>query len=91
MKQKFSLWGLNLVLFFVLGHTSFAAEKLVGLQSARSMAMALPWIAEEARLYAKYGLDFQLVNIASSGMVTMAMTGGNGEVARLSPCDHHFD
>ena len=80
-KQKFSLWGLNLVLFFVLGQTSFAAEKLVGLQSAPSMAMALPWIAEEARLYAKYGLDFQLVYIASSGMVTMAMTGGNGEVA----------
>jgi hypothetical protein len=45
------------------------------------MAMALPWIADEARLYSKYGLDFQLVYIASSGMVTMAMTGGNGEVA----------
>jgi ABC-type nitrate/sulfonate/bicarbonate transport system substrate-binding protein len=67
--------------FLSLGHPSFAAEKLVGLQSAPSMAMALPWIAEEARLYAKYGLDFQLVYIASSGMVTMAMTGGNGEVA----------
>jgi ABC-type nitrate/sulfonate/bicarbonate transport system substrate-binding protein len=63
------------------GAPGLAAEKLVGLQSAPSMAMALPWIAEEARLYAKYGLDFQLVYIASSGMVTMAMTGGNGEVA----------
>lgn len=57
------------------------AEKLVGLQSAPSMAMALPWIAEEARLYSKYDLDFQLVYIASSGMVTAAITGGNGEVA----------
>src|SRR5262245_53946591 len=63
------------------GSPGFATEKLVGLQSAPSMAMALPWIAEEARLYSKYGLDFQLVYIASSGMVTMAMTGGNGEVA----------
>ena len=80
-KRKLSLWSLNLVLFLFLGQTSFAAEKLVGLQSAPSMAMALPWIAEEARLYSKYGLDFQLVYIASSGMVTMAMTGGNGEVA----------
>jgi hypothetical protein len=41
------------------------AERLVGLQSAPSVAMALPWFAEEARLYAKYDLDFQLVDIAS--------------------------
>ena len=80
-KQKFSLWGLNLVLVFVFGQTSFAAEKLVGLQSAPSIAMALPWFAEEARLYPKYDLDFQLVYIASSGIVTAAMSGGNGSVA----------
>lgn len=43
--------------------------------------MSLPWIAEEARLYAKYGLDFQLVYIASSGIVTAAMSSGSGEVA----------
>jgi ABC-type nitrate/sulfonate/bicarbonate transport system substrate-binding protein len=59
----------------------FAAEKLVGLQSAPSIAMALPSFAEEARLYPKYDLDFQLVYIASSGIVTAAMTGGNGSVA----------
>ena len=35
-----------------------AAEKLVGLQSAPSVAMALPWFAEEARLYPKYDLEF---------------------------------
>ena len=78
--SKFSLC-LSTVLLLALDSKSHAAEKLVGLQSAPSMAMALPWIAEEARLYSKYGLDFQLVYIASSGMVTMAMTGGNGEVA----------
>jgi hypothetical protein len=80
-KRKLSVWGLNLVLFFVLGHTPFAAEKLVGLQSAPSIAMALPWFAEEARLYPKYDLDFQLVYIASSGIVTAAMSGGSGSVA----------
>src|SRR4029453_1929488 len=80
-KRKLSLWGLNLVLFFVLGQSSFAAEKLVGLQSAPSIAMAVPWFAEEARLYPKYDLDFQLVYIASSGIVTAAMSGGNGSVA----------
>ena len=43
--------------------------------------MALPWFAEEARLYPKYDLDFQLVYIASSGIVTAAMSSGNGAVA----------
>jgi hypothetical protein len=44
-----------------VGSSAVAAEKLVGLQSAPSIAMALPWFAEEARLYPKYDLDFQLV------------------------------
>jgi len=72
---------LNLVLLCARVPSIFAAEKLVGLQSAPSIAMALPWFAEEARLYPKYDLDFQLVYIASSGIVTAAMSGGNGAVA----------
>lgn len=63
------------------GASGFTAEKLVGLQSAPSVAMAVPWFAEEARLYPKYDLDFQLVYIASSGIVTAAMSGGSGAVA----------
>jgi len=59
---------------------AFAAEKLVGLQSAPSIAMALPWFADEARLYSKHGLEFQLVYIASSGIVTAAMSSGSGNV-----------
>ncbi len=71
------------LLFGVLSHSAsaVAAEKLVGLQSAPSIAMALPWFAEEARLYPKYDLDFQLVYIASSGIVTAAMSSGSGGVA----------
>ena len=65
----------------LVGRIAAAAEKLVGLQSAPSIAMAVPWFAEEARLYPKYDLDFQLVYIASSGIVTAAMSSGNGSVA----------
>src|SRR6266849_406572 len=72
---------LNGVLLFIFGGDSLATEKLVGLQSAPSIAMALPWFAEEARLYSKYDLDFQLIYIASSGIVTAAMSSGNGSVA----------
>jgi ABC-type nitrate/sulfonate/bicarbonate transport system substrate-binding protein len=71
----------NLVVLSGRGSVILAAEKLVGLQSAPSIAMAVPWFAEEARLYSKYDLDFQLVYIASSGIVTAAMSGGNGSVA----------
>jgi len=66
--------------FLSIGSAVFAAEKLVGLQSAPSVAMALPWFAEEARLYSKHDLDFQLVYIASSGIVTAAMSSGNGNI-----------
>src|SRR5688572_31971049 len=70
-----------IAVFLVFGQPVFAAEKLVGLQSAPSIAMALPWFAEEARLHSTYDPDFQLVYIASSGIVTAAMSGGNGSVA----------
>lgn len=71
----------SMIALLSLTHPSFAAERLVGLQSAPSIAMALPWFADEARLHPKYDLDFQLVYIASSGIVTAAMSGGNGSVA----------
>src|ERR1044071_2067409 len=71
---------LILVVGLTTAYPVLAAEKLVGLQSAPSVAMALPWFAEEARLYSKHDLDFQLVYIASSGIVTAAMSSGNGNI-----------
>jgi NitT/TauT family transport system substrate-binding protein len=41
----------------------------------------MPWVAQEAGLFKKYNLDFQLVFIASSGMVTAAMLGGDAEMS----------
>lgn len=58
-----------------------AAERLVGIYSARVMSQSMPWIAEEAGLFRKYNLDFHLVYIASSGMVTAAMLGGDAEIS----------
>jgi ABC-type nitrate/sulfonate/bicarbonate transport system substrate-binding protein len=72
--------GFSLLFCCFAGSVSFAAEKVVALQSAPSIAMALPWFAEETRLYPKYDLDFQLVYIASSGIVTAAMSSGNGNI-----------
>jgi len=58
-----------------------AAEKLVGIHSARVMSQSMPWIAQEAGLFKKHNLDFQLVYISSSNMVTAAMLGGDAEIS----------
>lgn len=60
--------------------TASAADKLTGLYSARVMSQSMPWIAQEAGLFQKYNLDFDLVFIASSGMATAAILGGDVEV-----------
>src|ERR671923_945238 len=57
-----------------------AADKLVGIHSARVMSQSMPWMAKEAGLFKKYNLDFQLVFIASSSIVTAALLGGDAEM-----------
>jgi ABC-type nitrate/sulfonate/bicarbonate transport system substrate-binding protein len=58
----------------------FGAEKLIGIHSARVMSQSLPWVAEEAGLFKKHNLDFQLVFISSSSIVTAALLGGDAEM-----------
>jgi NitT/TauT family transport system substrate-binding protein len=70
-----------LLLFVLAPCQGFAADKLVGIHSARTMSQSMPWIAEEAGLFKKHGLDFQLVYISSASMVTAAMLSGSGDVA----------
>src|SRR5206468_9588725 len=60
--------------------SAFATDKLVGIHSSRTMSQSMPWIAQEAGVFKKYDLDFQLVFIASSGMVTAALLGGDAEM-----------
>jgi len=71
-----------ILLAFVLAPVGgSAAERLVGIHSARVLSQSVPWIAREAGLLQKYNLDFQLVFIASSPAVTAAMLGGDAEIA----------
>jgi ABC-type nitrate/sulfonate/bicarbonate transport system substrate-binding protein len=71
-----------LLLALILGISSplSAADKLIGIHSARVLSQSLPWIATEAGLFKKHNLDFDLVFIASSPSVTAAMLGGDAEV-----------
>jgi NitT/TauT family transport system substrate-binding protein len=75
-----SLCTAVMVAVFV-SQSGHAADKLLGIHSARTMSQSMPWIAEEAGLFKKYNLDFQLVYISSATMVTAAMLSGDGEVA----------
>jgi len=63
------------------GAPAGAAEKMIGIHSARVMSQSMPWIAQEAGLFKKHNVDFQLVYIASSNMVTAAMLGGDAEMS----------
>ncbi len=60
-----------------------AADRLVGIYSARVMSQSLPWIAQDAGLFKKHNLDFQLVFVASSAFVTAAMLGGDADISLL--------
>jgi NitT/TauT family transport system substrate-binding protein len=71
--------SLLVTMFFAQG-LALGADKLVGIHSARVMSQSLPWIAQEAGLFKKYNLDFSLVFISSSGIVTAALLGGDAEM-----------
>jgi len=60
--------------------TAFTAEKLVGIHSALAISQSLPWIAREAGIFRRNNIDFDLVFMRSSSVVTAAMLGGSAEV-----------
>lgn len=81
-KQSGSVLLLALAVVFgtTSAHAAAALDKMVGIHSARVMSQSMPWIAQEAGLFKKYNLDFSLVFISSSGIVTAALLGGDAEM-----------
>ena len=61
-------------------HGAAAPDKLLGVHSARTISTSYPWIAQESGLFKKYNLDFNLVFIASSNIVTAALLSGDAEM-----------
>lgn len=74
------LGGLGLLIGCVVPDASWAADRLLGVHSARVMSQSLPWIAEEAGLFRSHNLELQLVYIGSSPLATAAMLGGDAEI-----------
>lgn len=83
-KRSYVLSGLVFTLVISASATTVrgaaAPEKLVGIHSARVMSQSMPWMAQEAGLFKKHNLDFSLVFISSSGIVTAALLGGDAEM-----------
>jgi ABC-type nitrate/sulfonate/bicarbonate transport system substrate-binding protein len=67
-------------LFAIKGHGATTSDKLYGVHSARNISTSYPWIAQEAGLFKKYNLDFHLVFIAASNIVTAALLSGDAEM-----------
>lgn len=75
--------GLILVLALLLFFCPLlapAADKFVTIHSSRVMSQSMPWMALEAGLFKKYNIDHELVFIASSGIVTAALLGGDADM-----------
>jgi ABC-type nitrate/sulfonate/bicarbonate transport system substrate-binding protein len=85
MGQRISsgLIGLIVSLYFTSAQgaaTPDRPDKLIGIHSARVMSQSFPWVAQEAGLFKKYNIDFNLVFISSSNIVTAALLGGDAEM-----------
>lgn len=76
---KGSILVLGLLLFFC-PLLAPAADKFVTIHSSRVMSQSMPWMALEAGLFKKYNIDHELVFIASSGIVTAALLGGDADM-----------
>ena len=70
------------LLILMLAHLQLAsaADRLIGVQSARVMSQSMPWIAEETGIFRRYNLEFPLVYIGTSPSATAAMLGGEAQL-----------
>jgi NitT/TauT family transport system substrate-binding protein len=72
--------ALSVLVFTPIAQGAAAPERLIGVHSARVMSQSFPWVAQEAGLFKKYNIDFNLVFISSSAIVTAALLGGDTEM-----------
>ncbi|MBI2181156.1 MAG: ABC transporter substrate-binding protein [Deltaproteobacteria bacterium] len=77
------LWILCLVVLFTasLSHAAEGLQKLRVAYAAITAAFSIPWIAKEAGLYQRHGLDVELIYIASGPRAIQTMVGGGIDIA----------
>ncbi|MBI2534673.1 MAG: ABC transporter substrate-binding protein [Deltaproteobacteria bacterium] len=83
LMRKSMLWILCLVVLFTasLSHAAEGLQKLRVAYAAITAAFSIPWIAKEAGLYQRHGLDVELIYIASGPRAIQTMVGGGIDIA----------
>src|SRR5574341_825848 len=80
MSNRSLFWIAALLIVNLSAVPASAADRLLGVQSARVMSQSMPWIAQETGIFRKYNLEFPLVYIGSSPLATAAMLGGDAQM-----------
>src|SRR5574341_1655183 len=80
MSNRSLFWIAALLIVNLSAVPASAADRLIGVQSARVMSQSMPWIAEETGIFRKYNLEFPLVYIGTSPLATAAMLGGDAQL-----------
>src|SRR5574341_141552 len=80
MSNRSLFWIAALLIVNLSAVPASAADRLLGVQSARVMSQSMPWIAQETGIFRNYNLEFPLVYIGSSPLATAAMLGGDAQI-----------
>ena len=79
------LVALILLVFSLFTQETFAADKLRISYSAINATQAFLWVAQEKGIFAKYGLEGELLYINSGSMNIAALVGGTVQIAGGGP------
>jgi NitT/TauT family transport system substrate-binding protein len=65
------------------GHAAEGMQKLRVAYAAITAAFSIPWIAKEAGIFQRHGLDVELVYIAAGSRAVQTLVGGSVDVAAI--------
>src|SRR5206468_5491005 len=82
-KICFIMVCLLVVLTTTPGRAAEALQKLRVAYAAVTAAFAIPWLAKEAGIFQRHGLDVELVYIARGARAVQTLVGGSIDVAAI--------
>ena len=85
MRKKAATALIVLVVAFLAALRAECQLTPIKISYATTSGLRLPlWIAEEARLFEKYGLDAKLINIPSGNTAISALVSGSGSASIIA-------
>ena len=83
--SKFLLLAVCLPLLwaFDAAHAAEGLQKLRVAYAAITAAFSIPWIAKEAGIFQRHGLDVELVYIAAGSRAVQTLVGGSIDIAAI--------